>query len=265
MRPSRPLLYFEVHGQQGPYLLLVHGFLSSRAHWLLNIDALSAFCRPVIVELLGHARSPSPDDPARYSPDAYVAKFEAIRKSLGAERWLICGQSLGAALTLRYALDHPQRVIAQVFTNSNSALAGRDWATRVMPVMEAQARQLEREGHAALDSHPFRPTRSRRIPPEAKQALIADYKLHNPLGIARTARYTIPFSSVRERIAVNTVPTLLVAGEREESFRDQSRFAESAVPHISVLRLNAGHAVNLEAAAEFNAAVLTFFEALALN
>jgi 2-succinyl-6-hydroxy-2,4-cyclohexadiene-1-carboxylate synthase len=253
-----PLLYFEVHGYKGPYLLLVHGFLSSRAHWLLNLEDISAFCRPVVIELLGHARSPTPDDSAAYAPGSYVTEFEAIRESLGADRWLICGQSLGAALTLRYSLDHPDRVIAQVFTNSNSALAGDDWAARVLPIMEAQARQLERDGRAALDNHPFRPTRSRRLPHEAKEALISDYELHNPIGIARTAVFTIPYSSVRHRVAETKVPTLLVAGDREEGFRDQRRFSEQAIPGISVVSLDAGHAVNIEAAPAFNAAVSEF-------
>jgi len=255
-----------VHGHGGPYVLLVHGMLSSRAQWSLNLDALSVSFRPLVVELLGHGRSPAPDDGEAYLPDAYVARFEAIRADLGAERWFICGQSLGAALTLRYALDHPARVIAQVFTNSNSALAGEEWRRRVLPLMEAQAKQIEQAGRAALEHHPLRPGRGRRLPAEARAALEADYALHDPLGIARTALHTVPNSSVRDRIAANTVPTLLVAGEREESFRNQSRFAESAIPHISVLRLDAGHAVNLEAATEFNSAVLTFFqEALAIS
>jgi 2-succinyl-6-hydroxy-2,4-cyclohexadiene-1-carboxylate synthase len=256
---SRPLLYYETHGDQGPFLLLVHGFLSSRAHWLLNLEALSIFSRPVVIEMLGHARSPSPDDTSVYSPDAYIAQFEIIRETLGAERWLICGQSLGAALTLRYALDYPDRVIAQVFTNSNSALANKNWANRVMPIMEAQAQQIEQGGRAALDNHPFAPTRSRRLPAQAKAALIADYELHNPLGIARTARHTIPYSSVRDRVSNTTVPTLLVSGDREEGFRDQYRFAEKAIPYLSAAHLNTGHAVNLEDAPGFNAAVTEFF------
>jgi 2-succinyl-6-hydroxy-2,4-cyclohexadiene-1-carboxylate synthase len=255
---SEPILYSEVHGSTGPYLLLVHGFLSSRAHWLLNLDALSTFCRPVVIELLGHARSPSPDDPAPYSPDAYVAEFETIRATLGADGWLICGQSLGAALTLRYSLDHPDRVRAQVFTNSNAALADKNWSSRVMPIMEAQARQIEHEGRSALDKHPFAPTRSRRLPPNAKAALIADYELHDPFGIARTARHTIPFSSVRERIAKTKVPTLLVAGDREEGFRDQAKFAQETLPNIAVAYLSTGHAVNIEDAPAFNAAVTGF-------
>lgn len=232
--------------------------LSSRAQWLLNLEALSDFCRPVVVELFGHGRSPTPDDAASYAPAAYIAEFETIRSHLRVDRWFVCGQSLGAALTLRYALDHPEGVVAQVFTNSNSALAGGDWAQRVLPLMEAQSRQLERDGHAALENHPLRPGRGRRLPPEARAALMADYELHNPLGIARTGVHTVPHSSVRDRIAGNTVPVLLVAGDREEGFRDARSFAEQSIPHLTVLRLDAGHAVNLEAAPAFNATVSEF-------
>ena len=259
MTRRQPLLYFEVYGEAGPHLLLVHGFLSSRAHWLLNLEALSAKFRPVVIELLGHARSPTPDDTSTYSPDSYVAQFEVIREFLGIDRWFVCGQSLGAALTLRYSLEHPDRVIAQVFTNSNSALAGGDWAKRIIPIMDAQAQQIEREGRAALDKHPFAPTRSRRLPQAAKDALIADYGLHDPIGIARTALHTIPYSSVRDLIAGTQVPTLLVAGDQEEGFREQGRFAERAIAGISVVHLDAGHAVNIEDAPGFNAAVIDFF------
>ena len=60
-------LYVEVEtGGTGPYLLLVHGFLSSRAQWRPNLEGLRRFCRPVVVELWGHGRSPTPDDPEAY-------------------------------------------------------------------------------------------------------------------------------------------------------------------------------------------------------
>src|SRR5438876_425258 len=187
---NTPLLHYEIHGSEGPYILLVHGMLSSRAQWMYNLDALGEFTRPIVIELLGHGRSPCPDDPALYSPQHYVAQFEAIREALGTERWLVIGQSLGAALTLRYALDHPERVIAQVFTNSNSALAGEGWRERVLPLMAAQAQRLRTEGRSALENHPLNPARGKRLPADARAALVADYALANPLGIALTGLHT---------------------------------------------------------------------------
>ncbi len=160
-----PLLDYDVHGDRGPFILFVHGLLSSRAQWRPNLDAFLPQYRPVVVELLGHGRSPSPDDPARYTPAGYGEAFERIRSDVGAERWYIVGQSLGASLTLRYALDHPSRVIAQVFTNSSSALADDSFAARVRPAMEGQAEELARLGRAALERHPLNPGRARSLAP----------------------------------------------------------------------------------------------------
>jgi 2-succinyl-6-hydroxy-2,4-cyclohexadiene-1-carboxylate synthase len=233
--------------------------LASRAHWLLNLDALSAVCRPVVVELFGHGRSPAPADPSWYRPQGYVEQFERLRTALNADTWILCGQSLGAALTLRYALDHPRRVRAQVFTNSLSALADDNWAELVRPFMEAQARQLAAEGHAALRALPMHPSHSRHMPPQVKAALVADCALHDPQGIALTGLYTVPESSVRNRVAQTRAPTLLVCGERETRFAPHRRFAEAAMPALEVVGLDVGHAVNVDAAESFNAAVLAFF------
>ena len=121
---NTPRLAFKVHPGNGPHLLLVHGFLSSSAQWLANLEALSAVCKPVTVDLWGHGRSPAPRDKTHYSPQAYAGQFEQIRQQLGIERWFVCGYSLGAGLSIRYAHDYPQNVYGHIFTNSNSALAG---------------------------------------------------------------------------------------------------------------------------------------------
>jgi 2-succinyl-6-hydroxy-2,4-cyclohexadiene-1-carboxylate synthase len=252
------MLHYEVHGERGPFLLLVHGMLSSRAQWLPNLPALGRACRPVLVELFGHGRSPTPDDPTLYAPQNYGQEFEQIRLGVGADRWLVCGQSLGAALTIRYALDYPDRVIAQIFTNSNSALAEGGWEQGVRPFMEEQARRLEAEGRRVLAEHPLNPGRNKRLDPEVRAALLADYALHTARGIAYTGLYTVPPSSVRVRVVENRVPALLVVGEREKRFAGHRRFAEANMPLLEVVALDGGHAVNLDAADRFNEAVLDF-------
>jgi 2-succinyl-6-hydroxy-2,4-cyclohexadiene-1-carboxylate synthase len=253
------LPHYEVLDGNGPYLMLLHGMLSSKAQWLLNVGALSAHCRPVLVELLGHGRSPSPEDITAYHPDSYVRAFEAIREKLGAERWFVCGQSFGASLTLRYALEHPDRVIAQVFTNSSSALADADTVALYRENAEARASGVEEGGHDFIAEMPIHPSRARRLPAEARDALVRDADLLNPLGLARTFRHSSPFVSVRQRIDGNTVPTLLVVGERERRFDNNRQHAESHMPHLSVVGADAGHAVNIEAADVFNDAVADFF------
>lgn len=252
-------LHWDEHPGSGPWLLLVHGMLSSRAQWRPNLEALSRVARPVVVELWGHGRSPAPEDPARYHPDAYVESFEELREELGAESWLLCGQSFGAAFTLRYALDHPDRVIAQVFTNSISALADEEWIARVRAGVVAQSEAIVRGGLAAIEQFPIHPLHAKRLPPESREALLGDAGLLDPRGVAATLRYTTPEASVRDRIAENRVPTLLVCGERESRFADHRQLAEKTMTQLEIVDIPAGHAVNIEAADAFNAAVVGFF------
>ena len=96
---------FKVHSGNGPYLLLVHGFLSSKAQWQANIEALGRVCRPITAELWGHGQSPAPEESGHYAPSSYALEFEKIRKKLGAENWFVCGYSIGASLSIRYAID----------------------------------------------------------------------------------------------------------------------------------------------------------------
>lgn len=250
--------YWEVHDGSGPFLLLVHGILSSRVQWCLNLPALRRVARPVIVELWGHGRSPSPPDSASCEPRGYVRQFESIRQSLGAERWFVCGQSLGAALTLRYALDCPERFLAHIFTNSISALADADWVAATRAGTPSLADAIEEGGVSAIERLPIHPSYATRIPAETHRVLLEDAARLDPHGVAQTFRHTVPGSSVRERVHENRVPTLLVCGERERRFQAHREFAERAMPQLEVVRLDAGHAVNLEASDRFDAAASEF-------
>ena len=251
-------LYWEAHPGQGPPMLMVHGFLSSRAQWLLNLEALSRVCTPVVVELWGHGRSPSPEDVHRYSPAGYIETFEAIRSTLGVERWLICGYSLGAGLTIGYALTHPERIIAQVFTNSTSGFADAEQLDAWRASAEQSARTIVDRGLEAIERIPVHPRFARRLPDSVKGPLIEDAAGIDPRGIANTLLHTNPQVSVRERVSENSVPALLTCGSNERRFQAHRDFAEIHMPALEIVDLDAGHAVNIEAAEAFNATVVAF-------
>ena len=232
--------------------------LAGRALWRANVEALRAVATPVVVELYGHGRSPSPTDPAAYRPAAYVAAFERIREGLGVARWYLLGQSLGAALTLRYVFEHGDRVIAHLFTNSASALAGDQWRTTVNAAVEAEAARVAERGIPYLERTRVNPARSHRIVPEVRDALAADVPLLQPAGIAATLRFTTPRTSLRDKVSGNPRPALLVAGRREKSFAEPARFVETTMPHLSVKRVDAGHSPNAEVPDQFNALAVEF-------
>jgi pimeloyl-ACP methyl ester carboxylesterase len=252
-------MHVEVHGDgRRPHLLLVHGICSSRAQWRPNLAALGAVCTPVVIELLGHGRSESPEDPGAYRVEAYVERFEAIRESLGAERWAICGQSFGAGLTLNYVLAYPERITAQVLTNSASGLGPR----RDMPEGDRDIRiaAFEARGRSALEAMAFYPRRTGRLAPEVEDELVRDAELISLAAMARSVCMTFPGLSAADRLGEIATPSLLVNGRREKSFQPLRDEAAQRIRGLEVVDLEGGHPINLDQAGAFNAAVASFLE-----
>lgn len=253
--------YWEVRPGEGPYLLLIHGFLSSKAQWLLNLEALGRVCRPVLLELYGHGASPAPADAQRYETGSYVAAIDAIRKALGAEQWFVCGYSLGAAISIRYALTHPARVHGHIFTNSASAFADAALADSWRANASAAAERIRSGGKAALERIAVHPKHARRLPPAVYDALVADAESISPVGVANAMERTMPTASVRGDLKHNMRPALLVCGRFEKRFAPHRTFAECTMPGLEVVAVDSGHAVNMQAADAFNAAATAFIDA----
>lgn len=257
MTTDHRLPYLRPEPGDKPLMFFVHGMLSSHRHWVPNLDALREHVRPVVFDLWGHGNAPAPLDDARYTTRAILDEFERARTELGAERVLLCGQSLGASLTLRYAIEHPQRVIAQVFTNSVSGLSAPerfgDEAQRA-----ARAADIEARGRAALEAMPFHPRRSRRLPEPIRGLLVEAADAVDPRGVARLIRVTGPQLSVRADLGRIACPTLLTNGVREAAFQPLRDDAMRMIPGCRVADIDGGHAVNLDNPDAFNAAVIGF-------
>ncbi len=250
--------HIDIHEGRGPYLLLLHGFLSSRAQWAANLEGLKRFSRPVVVELWGHGRSPVPAETKLYTVDAWIGIFERLREQLGAERWYVCGQSFGAGITMRYCLAHPERIAGQAWTNSVSAmepsLADADGLASLTAKLESE------DGNAVLQSLPYHPRFARRLPEAVLGPLLEDAESLSPVAVARLLRGIVPGLCVAEELHRIAVPTLLVNGRFEARFQPlRDRFA-GALPSANIVDIDSGHSINAEAPEAFNAALEAFLK-----
>lgn len=255
-----PHLAHTVLPGSGPYLFLLHGMLSSRGQWAANLEALAQVATPVVFELWGHGQSPTPPDADCYAVDGYLREFEWVRQALGVDSVLLCGQSFGAGLTLNYACRYPDRVRAQVFTNTLSglSLAGE---LRSREQAELIARDLETHGLEALRRLPFHPARARSLPEPWKNRLVEAADHTDPQAVANTLRLTGPQQSALAQLDRIRCPTLLVNGQLERRFQPLRERAVQGIRQLRVVDLPAGHAVNLEQADAFNQAVQAFLGA----
>lgn len=105
-------LYYEVHGENGPVILLSHGYSATAQMWRGQIAALSAKHRLVLWDMRGHGQSDYPADQAEYSEEKTVADMVAILDAVGAETAIVGGLSLGGYMSLGFYAKYPERVTA---------------------------------------------------------------------------------------------------------------------------------------------------------
>jgi pimeloyl-ACP methyl ester carboxylesterase len=103
----------------GPAVVMVHGLAGNLRNFHGLVDKLAATCRVVLVDRPGSGYSTmvSGEHPTLRRQAAIIARF---LDSLGLDRPLLVGHSLGGALSLALALDHPDCVRALVLISTLS-------------------------------------------------------------------------------------------------------------------------------------------------
>lgn len=109
----------------GPPMLVVHGGMGWDHTYLRpGLDPLADRLALVYVDLSGNGRSARPETEAGWaalSIESWAEDLEQVRLSLGAERVLVFGHSLGGAVAQEYALRHPERVAGLVLCSTYPA------------------------------------------------------------------------------------------------------------------------------------------------
>ncbi|MCK5275043.1 MAG: acetoin dehydrogenase dihydrolipoyllysine-residue acetyltransferase subunit [Alphaproteobacteria bacterium] len=94
--------------EEGPPLVLLHGFGGDKDNWLFNIDALAAGRRVLAPDLPGHGESAK--DVAGGDLDSLAAAVLAFLDALSIPRVHLAGHSLGGAVAIAAARAAPERV-----------------------------------------------------------------------------------------------------------------------------------------------------------
>jgi pimeloyl-ACP methyl ester carboxylesterase len=234
----------------GVPILLSHGFSATSAMWAPNVDALAADRAVVAWNQRGHGDSDSPADPALYSHELCLGDMAALLDTVGAQRAILIGMSLGGYLSLAFHQVHPERVAALVlvdtgpgFRNDAARENWNDWARQ-------RGDEIERVG--ALGTS---------LSTEVRQAQHRDLG-----GVAHAARHVLTQADGRviESLRGIAVPTLVVVGSDDANFLGAADYMTRTIPGArKVLIEDAGHASNLDQPAVFNAAVTEFLAELA--
>lgn len=192
---------------------------------------------------------------------ALTAALCATLDARGIDRVTLVGHSMGGMLAQDFVATHPGRVARLVLYGTTPAFGGRDpsfaeqfLAARLGPL---EGRSMDEAAPDLLDG--MLPATA---PPEAMPRALAAMRAI-PADIYRATLRCLTTFDRRAALAEIRVPTLLIAGERDQAapLKTMQRMA-ATIPGAQLAVIpGAGHLIHLEAPDAFRAALLPFLEA----
>lgn len=254
---------FTAGSVDAPAVVLVHGLGDKAARdWTGLIPLLARDHRVLTFDLPGFGHSTK--DNAPYTPDNYAAFVRyVVETELGTRPTLLVGHSLGGAIALRYAAQHPQDIKALVLVDVPGILyrtAYSQYLTRLGINMLPNLYPAQNDQLGNLTSNVLRFFERLRPDPEAivlNPKLRENFLSADPTRIAGLALALEDFSNDLPKV---TAPTLLLWGARDEiAPLRNGRALAAMLPHAQLeVFESSGHTPMDDVPAEFNARVVQF-------
>ena len=246
---------------------MLHGFNHHAGAFVRNIaDVAAAGHRVIVPDLPGFGRSGVPE--MRYSLQGYADFVAELAAALDLSSLHLVGNSMGGAIALRTAIDHPGLVRsvtgidpAGMFSSVPVAwtLASNRLVQRVLRPFLGNRRLID-EGHrrAYHDPSLFDRGQTNRIAEAWKQPGYAEHIL----GMAESMLLAPANELLWQRLPEVSVPVLIAWGREDRTLPlRQAYHAAQRMPHAE-LRIydNSGHLPMYEEAEAFNADLVDFLE-----
>jgi pimeloyl-ACP methyl ester carboxylesterase len=262
--------------QGGVPLLLLHGFGNEAHIWDDFAPAVAPFYGTLALDHRGHGDS-AWDPQRRYEHDAMVADVEAVTGSLGIERMVIVGHSLGGRIATLFAGRHPERMAGLVLVDIGPEVDARgrmrirqDVEANVAPVfgsVDEFARALSLAYPAAradalqrMARHGLRRRADGRFELKMDPALRGGMFAQESTAEAE-AREKETTVALWDALARIPCPTLVVRGAASDILSPEvaDRMVEDVLPHGRLAVVGrAGHSVMTDNPEGFRDAVADF-------
>ena len=243
-------LYYEVHGDRGPVILLTHGYSATSQMWTGQVEALSKDHRLVTWDMRGHGQSDSPDDPSLYSEPATVADMAALLDKVGAKTAIVGGLSLGGYMSLAFNRVHADRVEALLIIDTGPGYKNDEAREGWNKTSLKTAERYETEGLSLLSSG-------------SAERRTAQHKSAKGLALAARGMLTQRDAGVIASLPDIKAPSIVVVGSLDTPFLAASSYMAAKIPGAQQAIIEgAGHAANIDQPEAFNAAILGFLGGL---
>lgn len=240
---GRPALdYVEQGDLAGTPVIALHGVTDSWRSFQPLLPHLDPKLRLFALSQRGHGNSERPAQ--GYRPRDFAGDVLRLMDTLGLPRAVIVGHSMGGANALRFAIDHPQRVLGLVLAGSAPAFGANaglvDWWQRhIAALVDPIARSFARGFQLSTLAQP--------VPPAYLETVV-DESLKVPARIWQACFDGFMTEDLRGELGHIDAPVLVVRGGRDTicAEADQLHLA-SAIRGATLKTYDAaGHAMHWE-------------------
>jgi pimeloyl-ACP methyl ester carboxylesterase len=242
-------LNMQVMGE-GAAVLMVHGAGGESGLWSELAARLAPHARAAALDLSGHGKSPRRAH--AHTLDTYIQDILSAVDALGGPV-VLAGHSMGGALAMCVALEHPDAV-------RGLALAATGARLRVLPALIQQFESPDPAAAVSMMS-------GAAFAPGAPHALVQEYaeslKRADPRVVVQDFRICDSFD-IMPRLAQIRVPSLILCGDKDNltPFK-YSAYLHENIPGSELVQLpGCGHMLMLEAPGECADRILGFVRAL---
>lgn len=205
--------------------------------------------RALAPDFPGHGDAPAPDAPAAYSEAAFARFALDLLDARGIERAFLVGHSMGGAIALEIAIEHPERVAGLLLTNTGGGSddpAGARAAALAFSQSPADV--------SAMLAGPLFGQYARRSARTLRhmELLLRQHPAHGLALVQRGIHAVRPTIQERNLEAVRA-PTTIVVGSLDAGCLNPSRLMARRIRAARYFEVpGAGHMTPLEAPRSFN-------------
>jgi pimeloyl-ACP methyl ester carboxylesterase len=255
-------LYWEETGRGSP-VIMVHEFAGDGRSWEPQVRCLSRSYRVITYNHRGYPPSSVPQEAGEYSQDILVGDLAELLRHLQLGAVFLCGCSMGANIARDFAIAYPYSVRGLVLVGAGAGSTNR---AAFLQAQEIMAKAMDASGIQSLvDGLANVPTRAsfKRKDPRGFAEFLRYVGEHDARACAHLAREVIvkrkTIFELEDALRSLIVPTLIVAGDRDEPCVEASTQLRSWLPHAGLALLpDCGHTPNLEEPSQFNGLLTSF-------